>query len=103
MASDSNVLCSVEEFLSQAFDFLVVGGGTAGLVLANRLSENGKYSVGVLEAGRNKSEDPNVNIPVLFPKMLSSEEYDWMLKSVPQVSSWNECYPESLTEAYKHD
>ena len=31
--------------MSQKFDFIVVGAGTAGCLLANRLSENGKYSV----------------------------------------------------------
>ena len=86
MASPATVLSSVEEFVAEPFDFVVVGGGTAGLLLANRLSEDGKYSVGVLEAGGNKMEDPNVNIPVLFPKMLGVPEYDWMLKSAPQVS-----------------
>lgn len=34
-----------------SFDFLIVGGGTAGLTLANRLSESGKYTVAVIEAG----------------------------------------------------
>ena len=85
MASPLPFLSSVEEFVAEPFDFVVVGGGTAGLLLASRLSEDGKYSVGVLEAGGNKADDPNVNIPVLFPKMLGSEEYDWMLKSAPQV------------------
>ena len=37
--------------MSQKFDFIVVGAGTAGCLLANRLSGNGKYSIALLEAG----------------------------------------------------
>jgi len=79
------VFCSVEEFTSSTFDFIVVGGGTAGLVAAARLSENGQFLVGVLEAGENRLNDPLVNIPNLFPQVQYKPEYDWMLKSVPQV------------------
>ena len=43
-------LCSVEEFLKHEYDFVVIGGGTAGLVVAARLTENPNVRVGVLEA-----------------------------------------------------
>jgi choline dehydrogenase len=83
-----SVFCSVEEFLSSPFDFIIVGGGTAGLALAARLSENGQFKVGVLEAGENKLDDPMINIPNMFPQMQFKSGYDWMLKSVPQVRHW---------------
>lgn len=80
-----SVFCTVEEFTSSPFDFIIVGGGTAGLLLAARLSENERFQVGVLEAGDNKLEDPFVNVPNLFARIQNRSGYDWMLKSVPQV------------------
>ena len=84
----SSALCeSVQAFLDHAYDYIVVGGGTAGLVLASRLTENPNVHVGVLEAGKNKMADMMVNVPALYPKMLGHPEYDWMLSTVPQVSA----------------
>jgi hypothetical protein len=50
-------------FASKSYDYIVVGGGTAGLAVAARLSESGKYSVGVLEAGIDGYGDPLNDIP----------------------------------------
>ena len=58
--SDS-ALCTIYEFTSQAYDFVVVGGGTAGLVVAARLTENPDVKVGVIEAGENLMNDKNVS------------------------------------------
>ena len=41
----------------KSFDYVIVGGGTAGLVLANRLSADGSNSVAVIEAGPSGYED----------------------------------------------
>ncbi|CEP08499.1 hypothetical protein [Parasitella parasitica] len=66
------------------FDFVIVGGGTAGCVLANRLSSNGKHTVLVLEAGSNTHEEVlNVRIP-LFNSKLKNTNADWKLKSTAQ-------------------
>jgi choline dehydrogenase-like flavoprotein len=45
------------------FDFVIVGGGTAGLALAVRLSEDAKISVCVVEADQNLSHTPEMSIP----------------------------------------
>jgi choline dehydrogenase len=51
------------DFASQTFDFVIIGGGTAGLALAARLSEDPDTTVGVLEAGKNRLADPNILVP----------------------------------------
>lgn len=68
-------------------DYVIVGGGTAGLVLAARLSEDPAKTIVVLEAGRNLLEDPRVQIPALWTTLMGSEA-DWQFKTVPQVSSF---------------
>src|SRR5258708_7185570 len=44
-----SALCTVDEFLTQSYDYLIIGGGTAGLCVAARLTEDPKVKVGVLE------------------------------------------------------
>jgi hypothetical protein len=84
--SDS-ALCSVEEFVSQSHDYVIIGGGTAGLCLAARLTEDPDISVGVLEAGKNRLDDKSVLTPSLFPTLPGRSDYDWMMESIPQVCS----------------
>lgn len=61
-------------------DYVIIGGGTAGLVLANRLSENPNLSVVVLEAGENRLNDPRVMIPAFWTSLLGTE-LDWQFES----------------------
>ncbi|VUC26045.1 unnamed protein product [Clonostachys rosea] len=68
---------------STLFDFVIVGGGTAGLVVASRLSENSAHRVLVLEAGSDHSDDPRVKTPAFYATLFQSDA-DWGFKSEPQ-------------------
>lgn len=67
------------------FDYIVVGGGTAGLTVASRLSEDPKISVLIVEAGPDNTGDPLVLTPGLVAGQLGRKEYDWNFSSTPQV------------------
>ncbi|CAE6443613.1 hypothetical protein ACGC1H_002523 [Rhizoctonia solani] len=71
-------------FASQTFDYVIVGGGTAGLAVAARLAENSSVTVGVIEAGAYIVDDPLVDTPQLFGKTQGNAKYDWMFESVAQ-------------------
>ena len=71
----------------QEFDFIIVGGGTAGLVVANRLTEDADTSVLVLEAGSDRTKDPRITIPGMSSALYDNPEFDWAFRSVPQVRS----------------
>ena len=73
----------LDDFSRRKFDFIVVGGGTAGLTVAARLSENSNVTVGVLEAGGSAEDDEIVNIPGYYGRGLGTR-YDWKFETVPQ-------------------
>ncbi|KAJ5827629.1 Glucose-methanol-choline oxidoreductase [Penicillium robsamsonii] len=79
-----NPTCVVEEFTRTLFDYVICGGGTAGLVLAARLSENPDVTVGVIEAGKYRIGDPLVDTPAAFPNMFENPDYDWCMYTTPQ-------------------
>ena len=68
-----------------AYDVVIVGGGSAGSVLANRLSADGATSVLVLEAGRSDSIlDPFIHMPAALPFPIGNPLYDWKYTSEPE-------------------
>jgi choline dehydrogenase len=73
------------EFAAKSFDYVIIGGGTAGLVMAARLTENPNISVGVIEAGTDRSDDLIVRAPLLHLELYEKPEYDWLYKTTPQV------------------
>lgn len=73
---------SPEDLLAQAWDYVIVGGGSAGGVLANRLTALPDVRVLLLEAGPTPT-DPAIFAPPAWPG-LAGGEYDWRYQSVPQ-------------------
>ncbi|MCC7273986.1 MAG: choline dehydrogenase [Alphaproteobacteria bacterium] len=64
------------------FDFIVVGAGSAGCVLANRLSENGAYRVLLLEAGP-RDTNPWIHVPVGYVKNIRNPAVNWCYETEP--------------------
>ena len=68
------------------YDYVIVGAGSAGCILANRLSSCGKHSVCVLEAGP-KDWHPMLYIPAGFIKTLVNPRFNWMYSSEPSAGT----------------
>jgi len=64
------------------FDFIVTGAGSAGCAVAARLSEDGRYRVLLLEAGKRDS-NPWIHIPIGFHKLYTDDTYNWRFESEP--------------------
>ncbi|TFK36269.1 aryl-alcohol-oxidase from pleurotus Eryingii [Crucibulum laeve] len=69
-----------------SFDFIVVGGGTAGCVIASRLSENPRFNVLVIESGPSNEGVLDAQVPFLEPGLILSP-FDWNFTTVPQTSA----------------
>jgi choline dehydrogenase-like flavoprotein len=67
------------------FDYIIVGGGTAACILANRLSASGRLRVLMLEAG-GKPSSPWIRIPAGFTKLLVNPVYNWRFQSKPEAN-----------------
>ena len=65
---------------TQTCDYLVIGGGTAGCIMAARLSENPAVRVILLEAGP-EDRDPWIHIPAGYARLFASGKYDWKFQT----------------------
>lgn len=72
-------------FNAHSYDYIVIGGGTAGLVVASRLAENPSIKVGVLEAGHHHPDSPFINIPVHAGSLVGNDEFDWGFETTDQA------------------
>ena len=67
-----------------SFDYVIVGGGSAGCVLADRLSANGKYSVCLIEAGKADT-DLRIKVPLGLMNLMKNPQFDWCFRSAPHA------------------
>jgi choline dehydrogenase-like flavoprotein len=69
--------------MSEAFDYVIVGAGTAGCVLANRLSADAGATVALIEAGP-PDDDPAIRVPAMVAKAIGNPRQSWGYQTVPQ-------------------
>jgi choline dehydrogenase-like flavoprotein len=73
---------------SEAFDYVIVGAGSAGCVLANRLTASGRHRALLLEAGPSDTH-PWLHIPLSFGKLFSNRRFNWCYETEPQPGCHN--------------
>ncbi|GAB7355471.1 hypothetical protein MBLNU459_g5970t3 [Dothideomycetes sp. NU459] len=80
--------------INATFDYVVVGGGTAGLAIATRLAENGTFSVAVVEAGGfYELENGNLTVtPGYYTNNLGHPSVDWNFETTPQPAALNQTF-----------
>jgi choline dehydrogenase len=69
--------------MNESYDYIIVGAGSAGCVLANRLTESGQHTVLLLESG---GRDTNrwIHIPIGFGRVMFDREVNWMFETEPE-------------------
>lgn len=70
--------------MNENYDYIVVGAGSAGCAVANRLSASGEYSVLLLEAGPSGRWNPFIAMPLGMLQLMYSRRYNWRFESEPQ-------------------
>ena len=73
-------------------DYLIVGGGTAGCILASRLTESGRHRVLLVEAG-GEPRSLFIRVPAGFGHLLRSRRYNWGYESAPDPDTEGRAIP----------
>ncbi|KAF9218564.1 GMC oxidoreductase [Gyrodon lividus] len=73
------------ELADKLYDYIIIGGGTAGCVLASRLSEDLNVTVLLVEAGGSHEKVTSSKIPLAYPQLLKSKQ-DWCYVTEPQLA-----------------
>ena len=74
----------------EAYDFIIVGAGSAGCVLADRLSADSNHSVLLIEAGA-RDWNPLLHVPLMSGKLYRSRPYNWYYHTEPEPHLNNRC------------
>ncbi|MFT5510073.1 MAG: choline dehydrogenase [Hyphomicrobiaceae bacterium] len=84
-------LQETEAMATQTYDYIVVGAGSAGAAIANRLTENGRYQVLLLEAGGKTH--PLSQVPISFVHFINRPGVNWLYASEPEESTGGRAIP----------
>lgn len=85
----SGLTCKcVEEYLMNNFDFIIIGGGSAGCVLADKLSACGNYQICLLEAGP-KDKHWSIHMPIAVTELMKDKVLNWQFNSEPEATQNN--------------
>lgn len=75
-----------------SYDIVIVGGDTAGCVVACRVTETTSLHVLLLEAGQDNKSDPKVTTPGRSRSMFGDQNYDWDYRTVAQEHAANRTF-----------
>ncbi|KAK7688490.1 hypothetical protein QCA50_008028 [Cerrena zonata] len=79
------ILHSASQLSTTTYDFIIVGAGPGGSAVANRLSEDAKTTVLLVEAGGLNDDDITLEVPLLCTRLTPSTRWDWNYTTTPQA------------------